>query len=192
MDYKNGFFCGRLQHIHIGHESVISQALESCENLLILVGSSQESGTVRNPFSIETRISLIKDIYGDRVLVSPLTDMTDETDINTDWGRFVLKHAREGLQAEPEVMFYGNDEDRKGWFDPDDVSSIKEVIIDRNVIPVSATEQREAMTLKDFWSWAKYVNKAIRPKFHDLRTELLEVPFYQQLLEEKGTWQKQK
>jgi len=62
-----------------------------CDRLLILVGSAQESGTLRNPFSVETRIKMIKEIYpDDNVIVRGLPDLTNENDISAEWGRYLL------------------------------------------------------------------------------------------------------
>ena len=49
--YKLGVLVGRFQTFHTGHEEIIRKAIELCEQVWIFVGSSQESGTLKNPFS---------------------------------------------------------------------------------------------------------------------------------------------
>ena len=63
--YDCGLICGRFQTFHIGHESLVETGLKLCDRILILIGSAQECGTMRNPFNINTRTDMLKAIYGD-------------------------------------------------------------------------------------------------------------------------------
>lgn len=65
--FELGLVLGRFQAFHKGHEFIIDKAVEFCDNVCVLVGSSQESGTLKNPFSYETRERLLKKIYGDKI-----------------------------------------------------------------------------------------------------------------------------
>lgn len=187
--FKTALVCGRFQHIHVGHERVIDTALAVADTVLVLIGSSQESGTERNPFSADFRAELIKtvyseEIYEDRIIIGKLPDMTTEDDIRPEWGLWVLKHAREHLLNDPEVMVYGNDENREGWFDPKDIQYISRLIVSRATIPISATQMREYLVKNNFWGWGIFANTKLRPKFHEIRTELLKVPYYAERWEE--------
>ena len=64
--YDTGLICGRFQTFHKGHERLVDTGLLLCDRLLILIGSAQECGTERNPFNINTRTKILKEIYGDR------------------------------------------------------------------------------------------------------------------------------
>ena len=54
--YDVGLICGRFQTYHIGHESLINMGTQLCDRILILIGSSQECGTERNPLNIIFRL----------------------------------------------------------------------------------------------------------------------------------------
>jgi bifunctional NMN adenylyltransferase/nudix hydrolase len=190
--FKFGFMLGRFQHIHIGHEHVINKALQMVDKLLILVGSAQESGTIRNPLVVESRIDLIREIYKNNpnVLIYHIEDLTHENDHSTAWGRYVLERVvniadKNNIRINPDVMIYGNDEVRQGWFDPKDIEKISQIIINRGEVNISATELRKFMAEKNFYKWREYVNPAIHPKFNIIRDELLEIPFYKEM---KPTW----
>ena len=45
MKHKCGLYIGRFQPLHIGHTSIISKMLDECEQVIVAVGSAQESGT---------------------------------------------------------------------------------------------------------------------------------------------------
>ena len=57
--YDIGLIVGRFQHFHIGHRSLVENAYKLCDRVLILVGSAQESGTLRNPYLLFQQISTI-------------------------------------------------------------------------------------------------------------------------------------
>jgi len=84
--------CGRFGHIHNGHKLIIDTGIELCEKVLLLIGSSQESHTLRNPFIADFREELIKKVYGDNqnIKIAKLQDLTNEYDITHDWGQYVI------------------------------------------------------------------------------------------------------
>lgn len=73
-------FIGRFQPFHYGHKHVIDEALKVSERVIVLVGSSDESRTQRNPWTFQERYTMIR--YGlgygqddtHRVLIAPLPD----------------------------------------------------------------------------------------------------------------------
>ena len=55
-----GLFIGRFQPFHNGHLYALNFANSCCKRIVIGVGSTQESGTERNPLSAKERIKIIK------------------------------------------------------------------------------------------------------------------------------------
>lgn len=185
--YDVGLIVGRFQHFHIGHKSLVENAYKLCDRVLILVGSAQESGTLRNPYLPSTRIDVIREIYGrdnDILQVKELNDLTNENDINADWGRYVLKNVKSHIRKNPSLMVYGNDEFRSKWFDPNDIQDTAELVIPRSRIPISATKLREALVKDDFEYWAKFVDEKTHKMYDRLRKELLATDPYRQMYEE--------
>lgn len=179
--YDVGLLIGRFQVFHLGHKYLADMALTYCDRLLIFVGSAQEKGTERNPFSIETRIEKIKEIYlQDNVIVRGLPDLTNEDDITTDWGKYLLKNAYDAIGKFPDLMIYGNDESRSGWFDPEDIKNIFMLEVPRGLaLPkLSATGNRKLMVedLRDAWRERHPVE--IHKDYDKLREELMLCPFY--------------
>ncbi|EZQ03059.1 nicotinamide-nucleotide adenylyltransferase [Candidatus Acidianus copahuensis] len=76
-----GVYPGRFQPFHLGHLSVIKWALERVDELIILVGSAQESHTLNNPFTAGERIEMIRlslrehGIPTDRYYIIPIPDI---------------------------------------------------------------------------------------------------------------------
>ena len=179
--YDCGVVCGRFQTFHIGHESLIDTALRLCDRVLILVGSAQEYGTERNPLTINTRTKMLREIYGNssNVMIFGINDLTDESDIRPEWGRYFLENVDRYIYKLPEVMIYGNDEARSRWFHVDDIKEVTEVIVNRGKIPISATMVRDFMVQDDRREWQKWVNPKLHKMYDEIRRELMTVPYYQ-------------
>lgn len=181
--YDTGFICGRFQTFHKGHQKLIETALMLCDRVLIFVGSAQESGTERNPLNISTRIKMIQAVYDDpaRIMVFGLSDMTNENDICPEWGRYLLDNVDKYIYKAPELMVYGNDSSRSGWFDTEDIKQTSELIINRHELPISATMVRSLMALDIRREWMKLVDPKLHKMYDELRNEMMNVPYYQKL-----------
>lgn len=54
-----GLVVGRFQPFHKGHLAVLKEVLGKCDELVVLIGSAQESHTERNPFTAGERYLMI-------------------------------------------------------------------------------------------------------------------------------------
>ena len=75
-----GFFIGRFQPYHLGHHEVIRHILEGVDELIIGIGSAQESHTLENPFTAGERILMISRALEEmgverKVYIIPLEDI---------------------------------------------------------------------------------------------------------------------
>lgn len=181
--YDVGLICGRFQTFHKGHEKLVETGLLLCDRLLILVGSSQECGTERNPLNINTRTKMLKAIYGEdpNIMIYGLPDLTNENDIRPEWGRYLLANADRYIYKNPELMIYGNDESRSAWFAKEDLKYTTELIINRSELPISATMLRELMVKDDRKGWMALVNPRLHKMYDEIRRELMSVEYYQNL-----------
>jgi len=180
-----GVVCGRFGHEQIGHKSLFDWGLKLCRRLYIIVGSAQERGTLRNPFSVETRIDVIKATYPGinepRLVVSGLNDMTNELDVNEEWGKYLKSHIEDKMHKFANLMIYGNDEFRSKWFAGEDLVNTAEMVIPRSAIPVSGTQVRGLLTIDAESEWQKCTPELVHFMYQRLRAELMEVSEYRQI-----------
>jgi bifunctional NMN adenylyltransferase/nudix hydrolase len=59
-------FCGRFQPFHNGHKAVIDRALEMAREVVVVVGSSFQARSTKNPFTFEERKAMIDAVYGEQ------------------------------------------------------------------------------------------------------------------------------
>ena len=177
-----GVVVGRFGHEHLGHVSLFEASLMLCKRTLVLVGSAQESGTLRNPFRVETRIEVIRETYpgysDEELTVRGLNNLTNENDITPDWGKYVRSQVEYHKHKFANLMIYGNDDNRSKWFAPEDLVGVNEFIIARETLPISATMVRGLLTIGDEKEWQKVTPQLIHCMYPRLRDDLLSVPIY--------------
>lgn len=117
---KLGVFIGRFQIFHHGHLANIIKALNDCERLLILVGSSFRAPNVKNPFSFEERLTLIKNnlkLLADkdqaRVIIKPLEDNPYD---EAGWVNEVKAQVYDCLLGNERPILIGHNKDESTYY----------------------------------------------------------------------------
>ena len=167
--YKCGLYVGRFQPIHNGHTSIISRMLDECEKVVIAIGSAQESGTERNPFSFDFRKEMIKQIYMDHVVVVPIRDRKNPRN-DSSWGDYLFNSVYEYCGLTPDVIYEGEEEERVDWYNNLNVPVVK---VSRTVLPISGTMLRNAIMWNDKDVTLQYIPYAIREYYDEMRKEIL-------------------
>ncbi len=168
--YGLGLLLGRFQTLHNGHIDMVSQALGVCETVGIFVGSSQESGTSKNPFSYELRKEMLRRVLGDRVVICPLKDIGVGN--NSTWGDYVLDSSIEAFGKIPDLMVSGKENRRVEWLSSDRGLQIAELIVPKT-IEVSASMMREFLIHDEKEAWQEYAPKEIWDLYDQLRDAVL-------------------
>ena len=165
-----GLLVGRFQAFHTGHEMMVNTALGICERVGIFVGSSQESGTAKNPFTYETRVKLLRAAFGNGVEIYPLPDIGVGN--NGRWGDYVLQNAKMRFGRVPDLLISGKEERRVDWFDGAHGVSVAELYIPKT-IDISATQMRQFLIDGNEAAWRKYTGKKLWDSFSELRAAVL-------------------
>lgn len=61
--YDFTVFIGRFQPFHNGHKQVIKEALKASKQVIILIGSSEQPRSTKNPFTYSERMEMIKNCF---------------------------------------------------------------------------------------------------------------------------------
>ena len=141
--FKLGFMVGRFQMLHKGHESLINEGIELCDRFVILLGNSEESRTKDNPFNFEERKEMIKMIFGNKVEVYPIISIG--IGYCPAWGNYIMNTIKFYCGEYPDFVLRGSDDGRSEWLDKEKYNNITEYIINRNIVPFSATQVRNAL-----------------------------------------------
>ncbi len=75
-----GLYIGRFQPYHLGHQAVLEKIAREMDEIVIVIGSAQESHTLENPFTAGERMEMIYAALGqgdlrNKCFVVPLKDI---------------------------------------------------------------------------------------------------------------------
>ena len=78
QDFDFLVFIGRFQPFHLGHQAVIQQALQQAHHVIVLIGSSHQPRTIRNPWHFAEREEQVLQSFSGaerkRITTLPLID----------------------------------------------------------------------------------------------------------------------
>jgi nicotinamide-nucleotide adenylyltransferase len=94
-----GIFVGRFQPFHLGHLKAIKWILERCEKVTIVIGSSRQSFTERNPFTVEERRRMIRRSLEDEGVGKEKYEIIEISDVFDceRWVKSILDKANFGV-----------------------------------------------------------------------------------------------
>ena len=72
---RTGLMVGRFQPLHRGHLKSVNRMIQDCETAIIGLGSAQKSGEEHDPYTVEERMEMLRNVYGDRIKIVPLNDL---------------------------------------------------------------------------------------------------------------------
>lgn len=111
-------FIGRFQPFHLGHKEVVDEALAIAKKVLILIGSSYEPRSLRNPWHFDEREAMIRACYNEadnkRIICEPLMDVRYN---DTLWITQVQRAVYD-LQGQPEadITLIGQKKQGAGYY----------------------------------------------------------------------------
>lgn len=110
-------YIGRFQPYHLGHELTIKEGLKLAERLVILVGSSNQPRTPKNPWTFDERVQMIKgSLTADevsRVSFEPLRDRPYNED---GWIEGVQRAIHKNRNGAKRVSLIGYTKDESSYY----------------------------------------------------------------------------
>jgi len=168
-----------------GHTDVGNIMTKNHKTVIIGIGSAQLSGVDGNPFNVEDRMAMWRNIFGDRIKLVPLADLG--TCDPEEWVKYVLtKITNMGL---PEPTNYYGGLENASWYrshfhlDGEKITDnhknkngvIRQIHPMTRVTPISGTEVRNFIQLRmDIWK--KYVAPVNHRLVEDKYPDHLRVP----------------
>ena len=189
---KYGVFLARMQPLHIAHTYLIKKALSDCENVVIVLGSSNKKNIIRNPFDFNFRRELLElALIGDglseelkRISIFELPDWSYENDQNdtTRWGHYLYYNIVSRIQHKHFSIYYSDDSNIiKTWLDDEISQFVNLRLFNRSDVydGLSATNIRRAIIENDLVYLNKFLHKSTIGRINEIRnyyTETLNNP----------------
>lgn len=177
MAFNNGIIIGRFQPFHNGHLSMIMKALSICDHVWILVGSSQEYGTLKNPYSYSFRKECIESatsvtsVIAKRISIMPLPDAG--VGDGPEWGDYVMKHFMQQSNVIPDIIITAQENVRTNWFN-NYVDRIALLALPKQD-NIHATDIRKFLIEDNFPEFAMRTPIQLWEKYPIMRKEILSI-----------------
>lgn len=185
---KYGVFLARMQPLHKAHTFLVEQALSECENVVIMLGSSNKKDMIRNPFTLEFRkemlfdamVELNSNIDINRITIFELPDWSYENDENDTqrWGHYLYYNIVSRIQYKYFNIYYSDDSSIiKSWFDEEIAKFINLRLYDRTKIleGLSATKIRQSIIDLNIEYLNQFMHKSTINKLDIIRPYYLNV-----------------
>lgn len=115
-------FILRGEPLHLGHEEVIRHALEISSKVIILLGSSNQPRTIKNPWTFDDRRQMIVSVFYEfinRISICPLTDFRSDNNI---WAANVQRLVNDVVRKNtwtnfpPKIALIGHSKDASSFY----------------------------------------------------------------------------
>ena len=150
---RRGLLIGRFQPIHKGHVEAIKNLMEKVDELVIIIGSSQLSHDLGNPFTTGERVWMVKSALNEaevdpsKYLILPVPDAA----MHSVWVAKVISY------SPPFDVVFSNDTLTRRLFEEADVDVEEIRFFQRKIY--SATEVRRRMLAGE--NWKKLLPKSV-------------------------------
>ena len=120
--YKLAALIGRYEPLHNGHISNIMQALEVADKIHILLGSSYQPRTIKNPFTFQERQMVITKtllemgIKNDRFVISPIKDFSYNDNLWIQGVQESVKNYNGEAVNDADIAIMGHEKDDSSWY----------------------------------------------------------------------------
>ena len=116
-EYQFGIYIGRFQPFHLGHLHTIRLALDQAEEVILILGSHQVAPDIRNPWSSQERIDMLKACLGpedlSRIHFLPVRDWLYSDNL---WLSAVQQQVFAITKRSPSVAVIGHRKDASSYY----------------------------------------------------------------------------
>lgn len=185
---KIGVFIARFQPLHKAHMYVIEKALQECDKVVIMLGSSNKENMPRNPFNFRLRKELLSESLSNthdmtKIQIYQFPDWSEENLVTDDavWGHYLYYNIVSRINQKYFTLYYSDDPQIvKNWFDDEVKKYISFCFLDRKKVfeGLSSTKIRQALlnfSAEDKKYLYKSLPEAVFERVEELREIILKV-----------------
>ena len=186
--YKLAVLIGRYEPIHNGHLAIFNQARAIAENVHVLIGSSYQPRTIKNPFTFKERYSMIVSCLahagfsGAQTAVSPIRDYSYNDNLWIQEVQNVITTCDPNI-TDSEIVILGHEKDESSWYlraFPNWAFEPLDGFVEHGSRPIDATKIRELF----FEGHSDYIIGAVPKVAFDFLNSFARTEEYKTLVEE--------
>lgn len=117
MRYQLAVLIGRFQPFHLGHLHALQEGLKLADRVLVLIGSAYQPSTIKNPWSFDDRVEMIRDALTDSELARTSFDFLRDNPYNDqEWIEQVQSAVGEWRPDDEDVVLIGHEKDESSFY----------------------------------------------------------------------------
>lgn len=189
-------FIGRFEPFHVGHQEVVNRALQLADKVIVLVGSSFQPRSIKNPFTFEERKQMILDSYNfltlrdqaegksPSIIIVPLQDQRYN---DQAWAASVQNI----VESEVNKAFGWRDKPLKGGLighDKDASSYYLQMFPQWELIDHALNEEVHATDMRELYLEAnvRYLQAVVPPEVYDFMVKFSRTSEFTELAKEQA------
>lgn len=147
--YKRAILIGRFEPMHNGHYANFMQASDIADKVIILVGSSYQPQTPKNPFTFDERKAMILNSFLTSYRIAPAVyPLKDYKYSNNNWISAVQSLVKQDSPEvdDKDIAILGFDKDDSSWYNhafPEWKFVPLNGFVEHGSVPIDATKVRE-------------------------------------------------
>lgn len=190
--YKRVVLIGRFQPIHNGHLANFLQASDIADKVIVLVGSSHQPQTPKNPFTFSERKDMIEESIseamgpysgrGSDLSVYPLRDFKYSNNSWISEAQRIVKEDSPDI-SDTDIAIMGYDKDESSWYNhafPEWPFVPLKGYVEFGDNPIDATKIRELY----FEGYLDYLRGTVPPHVFEVLQEWKKLSVYSEIVEE--------
>lgn len=184
--YKVAILIGRFEPMHNGHYANFIQASSIADKVIILVGSSFQPQTPKNPFTFKDREKMILDAFLTSYRIAPsVYPLRDYKYSNSNWISSVQSIVKKDspLIDDKDIAILGFDKDDSSWYNhafPEWDFVPLNGFVEHGSAPIDATKVRELY----FEGHLDYIQGAVPKSVFSYLKEWAQTQSYKDMVEE--------
>lgn len=103
---RTGLAVMRIQPLHAGHCRILSKMAMACDTAILGLGSAQKSREPHDPWTVDERMKMVKNVFGDRLKIVPIVDLGASAP--EEWVNYLIEKITKLGLKEPTDYFTGS------------------------------------------------------------------------------------
>lgn len=166
MNNRVGLMVGRFQPLHRAHTKLINIMIQDCETAIVCLGSAQKKREKHDPWTVEERMQMLKNVYADRIKIVPLNDIGA---VSPDqWVSYIFDKLDKLGMKDPTDYYSGSDFDASWYKEHFWSDTISSELVTRHSVSQGLVDDPR---LKNYLT-----NGGVMRKLHILNRETSPVP----------------
>ena len=178
--YDAVIFIGRFQPFHNAHYEILKRASELSDKVIVIIGSSKQPRTFKNPFKYQERSSILEKSLESLDAVFHIEPIVDTIYNNHTWASGVQKIVSNHTEPNSKIAIIGHKKDETSFY--------LDMFPQWDTVEVPLIEELSATQIRDLYFQEEFnpnfIKSVVPASVLEYLVEFTETPEYKQIIRE--------